>query len=201
MIVRGKNVLPSARAGFKNLVDSNGKFKIPTVFVTNSGNALRSERAEDLTNWLGIKVDENQVVLAHSPLTIFHQLKDKNVLVSGQGRIKEIALDLGFQKIVTMDELVQNFPSLDYINKNKRNPTNGPVDPNFQSIEGIILLSEPINWETSLQLLVDLLITNGMPSYNPTTVPYPHIPLIACNMDLLWVSEAPIPRYGHGALL
>ena len=31
--------------------------------------------------------------------------------------------------------------------------------------------------------------------------PHPHIPILACNMDLLWSADAPMPRFGHGAFL
>lgn len=201
VIVRGKSVLPPVPEAFKRLRGEDGKFRVPTVFVTNSGNALRSQKAEDLTKWIGFEVTEDQVLMAHSPLTLFKQFHDKQVLISGQGPTRAIANELGFKKTVTMDELVRNFPSLDYVNKNKRNPQCGPIDKNFPRIEGLLLLSEPTTWETPLQLMVDLLMTDGMPSGLPETIPYPHIPVLACNMDLLWVSEAPIPRYGHGAFL
>lgn len=201
VIVRGKQVLPPVKESFKRLQGENGKFRIPTLFVTNSGNSLRSQKAADISNWIGFEVAESQVVLAHSPLQMFDYLHNKQVLISGQGPITDIARELGFEKTTTIEELVKNFPCLDYVNMKKRNPICGPVDPNFSQIEGIVLLSEPINWETSLQLMVDLLITNGMPTGLPTIIPYPHIPVLACNMDLLWASEAPIPRYGHGAFL
>lgn len=201
MIVRGKTVLPPVPEAFKRLKDNDGKFRIPTIFVTNSGNSLRSEKAADLSKWIGYEITEDQVVLAHSPLCLFKQFHDKRVLISGQGPIKQIAEELGFKKTVTVDELAKNFPSLDYVNKDRRNPTCGPVDPDFKPIEGIVLLSEPTTWETPLQLMVDVLMTQGMPSSLPSEIPYPHLPILACNMDLLWVSEAPIPRYGHGAFL
>ncbi|XP_076221273.1 haloacid dehalogenase-like hydrolase domain-containing 5 [Nomia melanderi] len=201
VIIRGKNVLPPVPEAFKRLQGKDGKFRVPTVFVTNSGNALRSQRAADLSKWIGFEVKESQVVMAHSPLRLFQQYHNKRVLISGQGPIKEIAQELGFHNAITIQELVKNFPSLDYVNMAKRNPLCGPVDPNFPSIEGIVLFSEPISWETPLQLMVDLLMTNGMPAGLPSELPYPHIPVLACNMDLLWVSEAPIPRYGHGAFM
>lgn len=147
-------------------------------------------------------MNEDQVVLSHSPLIAYNnEYHKKRMLVSGQGNIRKIASEIGFENIVTMEELVYNFPSLDYVDKNKRVPINGPRDKNFKKIEGILLLNEPINWETSLQLITDLLLTNGSPSKMYEYFPYPHIFVIACNMDLLWVSEAPIPRYGHGAFL
>ena len=56
VIVRGQNVLPSAPEAFSKLVDKHGRFRIPTVFVTNAGNALRNQKAEQLSNWLGVEV-------------------------------------------------------------------------------------------------------------------------------------------------
>ncbi|XP_036140269.1 haloacid dehalogenase-like hydrolase domain-containing 5 [Monomorium pharaonis] len=201
VIIRGKEILPPVKESFKRLQGNNGKFRIPTLFVTNSGNSLRKQKAAELSKWIGVEVTESQVVLAHSPLQMFNSLHDKQVLISGQGPITDIAQELGFKKTTTIEELAKNFPSLDYVNVKKRNPICGPIDPNFPQIEGIVLLSEPVIWETSLQLMVDLLLTNGMPTVLPTAVPYPHIPVLACNMDLLWASQAPIPRYGHGAFL
>lgn len=59
----------------------------------------------------------------------------------------------------------------------------------------IILFGEPIRWETNLQLLIDVLLTDG----NPASV-YDHqlpvqLPVLSCNMDLVWMAEAPSPRY------
>ena len=65
----------------------------------------------------------------------------------------------------------------------------------------MVLFGEPIRWETSLQLVIDVLMSNGHPSTNPTTIPHPHIPILACNMDLQWMAEAVMPRFGHGAFL
>ena len=100
----------------------------------------------------------------------------------------------------------------------------------FPRIEAIVLFGEPIRWETSLQvsvvvhyldigivthqnyiiaiyyyfntqLIVDVLVTNGLPCINPESIPHPHLPILACNMDLQWMAEAPMPRFGHGAFL
>jgi len=60
--------------------------------------------------------------------------------------------------------------------------------------EAIILFGEPVRWETSLQLIIDVLVSNGRPWETVKEIPYPHIPVLACNMDLIWMSEAPMPR-------
>ena len=71
----------------------------------------------------------------------------------------------------------------------------------FPPIEAVVLFGEPTRWETSLQLLLDVLLTDGHPSAPPRTVSYPHLPVLACNMDLQWMAEAVLPRFGHGAFL
>jgi len=45
------------------------------------------------------------------------------------------------------------------------------------------------------------LLTNGLPTAPSETLPYPHLPILACNMDLQWMAEAVLPRFGHGAFL
>ena len=58
----------------------------------------------------------------------------------------------------------------------------------------IVLFGEPIRWETNLQLLIDVLLTNGSPGcvYDPQLSA--QLPVLACNMDLMWMAEAPSPR-------
>ena len=61
---------------------------------------------------------------------------------------------------------------------------------------GIVLFGEPVSWETSLQIILDVLISDGRPSKALAYVPYPHLPVLACNMDMVWMAEAPMPRFG-----
>lgn len=58
----------------------------------------------------------------------------------------------------------------------------------------VILFGEPIRWETNLQLIIDVLLTNGNLSSAYNTQTMPHLPLLACNMDLMWMAEAQSPR-------
>lgn len=64
----------------------------------------------------------------------------------------------------------------------------------FLFITAVILFGEPVRWETNLQLIIDVLLTNGNlgSAYNSQSMP--HLPLLACNMDLMWMAEAQSPR-------
>nr|KAF6368635.1 haloacid dehalogenase like hydrolase domain containing 5 [Myotis myotis] len=111
------------------------------------------------------------------------------------------ALRLGFKNVVTVDELRMAFPVLDMVDLQRR-PKTTPLPRNdFPAIEGVLLLGEPVRWETSLQLIMDVLLSNGNPGTGLATAPYPHLPVLASNMDLLWMAEAKMPRFGHGTFL
>lgn len=64
----------------------------------------------------------------------------------------------------------------------------------FFSIPAVILFGEPVRWETNLQLIIDVLLSDGKPNAALKEIPYPHIPVLGCNMDLLWMAEACMPR-------
>jgi len=202
VIVRGKAVLPNAPEAFELLVDrSTGNWMVPTIFVTNAGNTLRQEKADKLSSWLNVPVTEDQVVMAHSPLKMFTEYHDKHVLVVGQGPVEHIARSLGFSRVTTMDQLRHTFPTLDCVDHKRRGAAPCSFNKYFPRIEAVVLFGEPIRWETSLQLLVDVLMTDGHPSSAPSSISHPHLPILACNMDLQWMAEAVMPRLGHGAFL
>lgn len=56
MLVRGKQPIPAAKKAFEKLVDSQGRFVVPVVFVTNAGNCLRQTKADQLAHILGVPV-------------------------------------------------------------------------------------------------------------------------------------------------
>lgn len=71
---------------------------------------------------------------------------------------------VGFKKVTTIDNLVKWFPHLDCTDFSRK-----AVDPRetemarkkFKQIEAIVMLGEPLKWETSLQLMLDCVLTNG----------------------------------------
>lgn len=60
------------------------------------------------------------MVMSHSPLKMFQQFHNKTVLVTGQGPVSRIAENLGFEKVVTIDQLTSSYPLLDMVDHNRR---------------------------------------------------------------------------------
>ncbi|XP_058498251.1 haloacid dehalogenase-like hydrolase domain-containing 5 [Solea solea] len=201
VLIRGRLPIPAAKRAFDKLVDSQGQFVVPVVFVTNAGNCLRQTKADQLSHILGVPITQDQVIMSHSPLRMFKKFHDKCVLVSGQGPVLEIAHNLGFQNVVSIDMLRESYPLLDMVDHNRR-PTllSSPV-ANYPKVEAVVLFGEPVRWETNLQLIIDVLLTNGNLSSIHQTQKKPHLPLLACNMDLMWMAEAHSPRFGHGTFM
>jgi len=56
VLVRGKTPIPAAKTAFQKLVNSQGQFLVPVVFVTNAGNCLRQKKADQLSHLLGVPV-------------------------------------------------------------------------------------------------------------------------------------------------
>ncbi|NXS88813.1 HDHD5 hydrolase, partial [Erpornis zantholeuca] len=198
VLVRGKTPIPAARTAFRKLVNSQGQFLVPVVFVTNAGNCLRQKKADQLSHLLGVPISQDQVMMSHSPLRMFKRYHEKCVLVSGQGPLLDIAQDLGFCQPITIDTLREKRPLLDAVDHDRR--------PNVLCavtvvLTAVVLFGEPVRWETSLQLIIDVLLTSGYPGNPYEQENYPHIPVLACNMDLMWVAEAQSPRFGHGTFM
>uniref|UniRef100_A0A663EP40 Haloacid dehalogenase like hydrolase domain containing 5 n=1 Tax=Aquila chrysaetos chrysaetos TaxID=223781 RepID=A0A663EP40_AQUCH len=184
VLVRGKTPIPAAKTAFQKLVNSQGQFLVPVVFVTNAGNCLRQKKADQLSHLLGVPV--KQVMMSHSPLRMFKRYHEKCVLVSGQGPLLDIARDLGFCQPITIETLREKHPLLDVVDHDRR--PNVLVSVYFS----VVLFGEPVRWETNLQLIIDVLLTSGYPGNPYHRENYPHIPVLACNMDLM---------FGHGTFM
>ncbi|XP_061641518.1 haloacid dehalogenase-like hydrolase domain-containing 5 isoform X2 [Phyllopteryx taeniolatus] len=200
VLLRGGRVIPAARRAFRKLLDADGRFLFPTVFVTNAGSCQPQRKAQQLSALLDVRISPDQVVLSYSPLRMLSSFHDKRVLVSGQGPVSDIARSLGFKKVVSVEKLCEQHPLLDMVDHNRRPRPPSELQPESAQIEAVVLFGEPVRWETNLQLLLDVLLTDGRPSraYRPPAV---QLPVLACNLDLLWMARAPSPRLGHGMFL
>ena len=92
------------------------KMELPSAF----NDVVTDFQADKLSSWLGIDVDEDQVVMSHSPLKMFRDYHDKHVLVIGQGPVDDIARALGFTKVTTIQQLRHAFPTLDNVDHKRR---------------------------------------------------------------------------------
>jgi len=203
VLARGTVPIPQAKKAMELITNAKHEFQVPVAFVTNSLNT-NQDKANQISNWFKTPVLTSQMCQAQGPLAVFKQYHNKHCLFVGQGKIHEIATDLGFTNICTLDQIKSAYPLLDvadHDNRKKHAKGENLVGHEFPRVEAIIMMGEPKRWESYLQLLVDLLKTDGLPNKAPECVPEKHLPIIACNMDLQFMDRACMPRYGHGAFL
>ena len=67
----------------------------------------------------------------------------------------------------------------------------------------ILLFGEPLMWESALQLIVDVLLTNGDLKKNLTqSIPNPHLPIVVFGRETLYrKANVDMPRLSQGAFL
>ncbi|TRY97035.1 hypothetical protein DNTS_001445 [Danionella cerebrum] len=159
VLVRGRTPIPAAKECFQSLLERNGSFRVPVVFVTNAGNSLRQTKAEQLSELLEVEVSPEQVVMSHSPLRVFSQFHDLCVLVSGQGPVVEVAhkcplpaaqianvFSVGFKNVVTVEMLREAFPLLDVVDHHRRPKDTIPPSKELPPIDAVVLFGEPISF-------------------------------------------------------
>jgi HAD superfamily hydrolase (TIGR01456 family) len=203
VLARGTVPIPAALRGVKKLFDDRGHPRLPVAFVTNSL-SRNVDKASVLSAMLGVQVSPDQMIQAQGPLDVFTALHEKFCLIVGQGKIYDIAEELGFKNVCTVEDIAEAYPLLDVVDHDnrKRLATEGYVEKEFPKVEAVILLGEPKRWESSLQILIDVLRSEGRPNQTPLGhAPARQLPVVACNMDLQFQHSAPMPRYGHGAFL
>ncbi|XP_069141469.1 haloacid dehalogenase-like hydrolase domain-containing 5 isoform X2 [Argopecten irradians] len=204
VLARGSNPLDPAIQAVKLLTDTEGNLRVPVAYVTNACNRSY-DKAAQIQKWFNIPVSPSQVIHAPTPARLLTDFHDKHVLVIGQEHRQEIAEDIGFTHTCTIEDIKEAYPYLDMVDHDNRTRVaagNFSDNLSFPRVEAILMIGEPKQWESSLQLLIDLLLTEGKPTAAPSSVKdVRQLPIIACNMDLVFMAEACMPRFGHGAFL
>lgn len=93
--------------------------KIPFVFVTN-GTYTYTKLLDKLKKILDLPLTQDHIIVSPTPCASLTEYHDKNVLVCCQADSLDMVKQLGFKSYVTIPQLVEIFPELDYVDHNKR---------------------------------------------------------------------------------
>eukprot|EP00201_Polytomella_parva_P000097 CAMPEP_0175039940 /NCGR_PEP_ID=MMETSP0052_2-20121109/933_1 /TAXON_ID=51329 ORGANISM="Polytomella parva, Strain SAG 63-3" /NCGR_SAMPLE_ID=MMETSP0052_2 /ASSEMBLY_ACC=CAM_ASM_000194 /LENGTH=470 /DNA_ID=CAMNT_0016301989 /DNA_START=57 /DNA_END=1468 /DNA_ORIENTATION=+ len=228
VLLHGREVLPSAIEAVNKLVDRRtGAWRYPVVFMTNGGGTTESKRAEQLSNFLGVRVRTDQVLLAHTPMKgLVHELGDHPVLISGKGDVSNVAKLYGFNKAVHTRQLGAAIPlatpftkydgdksRMNGSNKSVReegvsggHPTEKTSSLTSQADLGtetsaFPVMTDPDEWYRDLQLILDVVSGAGVPGRSIAEVPAgtAPVPVYYSAGDLVWANGFPTNRLGQGA--
>lgn len=174
--------------------------KIPFLFMTNGGAKSEAEKAEELSALLQCRVEPNQVLMAHSPMRLMSSAyQNRRVLIVGPPHCAAIAKSYGFNHAMSIQQYQCEHPEMLPYKKwgdLKRATPEQPVP--FPEIAAIFQMNDPDDVLSDIQTLLDVLLApfGKVGSYvsGTQTIPY----YVAAD-DLLWATEAPLPRLGQGA--
>ncbi|KAF4973451.1 hypothetical protein FSARC_276 [Fusarium sarcochroum] len=213
VLLRESQPLPGATETLQYLQDH----QIPFILLTNGGGKHEDERVQDLSHKLKVKISAEQFVQSHTPFKgLASELHDKTILVTGSdaAKIRNIAEQYGFKRVVTPADILKSYPNIWPFNPLMSSiyEDSGRILPDKKlKIDGIFVYNDPRDWALDIQLIVDLLLSengvlgtystkNGrddLPNRGWQSEGQP--PLYFSNPDLFWATAYHLPRFGQGA--
>lgn len=217
VLVRGKAVIPRAKAALEKLHENS----IPFILLTNGGGMTEAAHAERVGQRLEMEIKEEQFVQSHTPFRMHvDKYKGKKVLVLGgcEDKVKNLAAAYGFDedKILTTSDLTKHHSNLhpfSEMTSDHHNQWGTTVDEyaKEQKISAIFVFSSPRDWCLDLQVCLDLLLSSGgvlgtrsskngdssLPNCGYLQDDQPNI--YFCNPDLEWATPFAVSRVAQGA--
>lgn len=223
VIWKARVPIPSAKEAFRALYDTSVRsWRVPLVFLTNSGGMTEQSRADELSSALDLPVTADMVVLSHTPLRSLvsksptdqqyqhqHQrAKDQQLQQYNYDFSSTSVLTVGGPRCAHILRTSYGFPhALDTTHLSAINAYATPLartDDILVSdaerhaaslpISAIFVMSDSRNWGRDVQLLLDLTLPDNGKQY--ATVPH----LYYTNSDILFPSKHKYPRLAGGAL-
>lgn len=194
VLLKGSHLISGANRAVRRLQLAN----IPFCFVTNGGGLREAAKAKELRSKLNIDINDSQVIVCHTP---FHQLaglyRHKKVLVIGRSACISVASSYGFKRTLTVEELANIVP---YTLPTRKSVSSFTLSSNdilkkLAELSACFIFHDPIDWSLEMQILNDILI-----EYDGN-IAKQRIPLFACNADLVYATEHPLPRFTQGAFV
>eukprot|EP00798_Chlamydomonas_sp_ICE-L_P004388 gene4388-14514_t len=200
------SILEASRSLMSSSLPESGNPHGPVGFVFDiDGVLIRGKEVLD-TSRQAIA----QVVLSHSPMkSLVPEFGNKPVLIAGRGDVMYVAKQYGFNRVVSTYDLGRAMPSSTPFSQYP--PVNFSSDAQIcpvrdyklgteeNPIEAVLIMTDPVDWGRDLQLVIDVVASNGVPTRNEPLPGSSPVQVFFSNPDLLWANEFPRSRFGQGA--
>ncbi|KAI7888702.1 HAD-like domain-containing protein [Mucor mucedo] len=207
VLIKGKRLIPEATRALKMLNgDNSANRNIPFVLLTNGGGVTEEEKARQISEIVGVKIDAKQVILSHSPMQkLASKYRDKRVLiVGGKGRqCYDVAKKYGFGEAVTPHDIMHWNSSSWPLAKPSSDLsvlTSAAREFSTLPIHAVMVFHDTYDWGRDLQIMLDALCSkDGILGSRKGDYSTQDVPLYWSNNDLIWSTDFPAPRLGQGA--
>ncbi|KAI9907816.1 hypothetical protein PsorP6_016230 [Peronosclerospora sorghi] len=189
VLIRGGQKLPSAT----QVLDSLQRQHVPHLFLTNGGGCMEEEKAKTLSHIVDCSIHPEQMILSHTPMReLATTFGDKRVLIMGSHDVWRVAKSYGFQKVVSVEDLLHHHPTqYPFLHYDQRSAPH-----HDEPIEAIIVMHDPIHWAPDIQFAVDVLIGGDPPG--SACLSNKQTPLFVSNDDFVFSGAYPFPRFAQG---
>ena len=196
VVYRSKKIISGSDEAIRLLHE----LKIPFCFMTNGGGFTEAERAAQLSQLLMCPICEDQIIMAHSPLHLLApRYARKNVLILGPENCCRVAQRYGFDGAISSEEFMRQHPELVPL---RDWPEGTPLSPRgtvpYPEIDAVFQFTDAANAFHDIQLVLDVL-TSPHGRIGKFVSREQTVPFFNSADDLLWATDAPLPRLGQGA--
>eukprot|EP00761_Pharyngomonas_kirbyi_P009694 gb/GECH01009712.1/.p1 GENE.gb/GECH01009712.1/~~gb/GECH01009712.1/.p1 ORF type:complete len:336 (+),score=70.98 gb/GECH01009712.1/:1-1008(+) len=203
VLLRGRSPIAGASRAVKRLQ----QHQVPFLLLTNGGGVNEKVKTDTIAQALDVELNPKRTILSHTPYRdLAPQYADDRVLVVGRLDSAAVAREYGFRGAVHTDELGARFPSMHPhttypSHLQHRSPPPLSVLQEEPPFRAAFIMADPHNWAQDMQILVDVLQSDGRPGIARHPGGGQGVPLFASNPDMLYAAEFPWPRFGQGAFL
>ena len=198
VLIRGRTPIPGARRALELLE----QHQVPYVLLTN-GWGSEARKADQVSQIVGHPVDAARVIVAHTPMRDWDDLKHKRILLSAKPVGVDAVRNYGYEQAVWSTDHMTQFPKQTPLRhkpwvEEPCTPLSLKAPCVEKPYDAVAVVGEPADWYAELQLITDALRTD------PKTMELTdrqHIPLYWFNDDLTFAGDHPSPRLAGGALL
>eukprot|EP00796_Vickermania_ingenoplastis_P006137 gene6137-4417_t len=196
VVYRSKKIIPGSDDAVKKLL----QLRVPFLFMTNGGGVTEETKAAELSRLLECDIDPEQIIMSHTPMKLLAPMfKRRTVLIGGGRDGEEVARRYGFDHPISIERFQCEHPELVPFKNWAGLERAAPHSIPFPSIAAVLTFSDLLDVMSDVQVILDVLLAPhgriGTAVSASQTVPYYH-----CADDLLWATEAPLPRLGGGAI-
>jgi HAD superfamily hydrolase (TIGR01456 family) len=204
VLVHGDRLIPEGKRVLEILNGDNELgIKIPHIFLTNGSGKPEAARCAQLSKILHAPISTEQFIQSHTPMSALAEYYKTVLVVGGENyQCREVAKEYGFKDIVVPNDIVASQPTLSPLKEfftAEQRATSTPRDFSKVKIDAILVFSDSRDYATDLQIIMDLLQSEGgvlgTRAKDPTSQ---RIPIFFSQGDLLCPTEHPIPCMSQG---
>lgn len=204
VLVHGDRLIPEGKRVLEILNGDNELgIKIPHIFLTNGSGKIESERCEQLSQILGSPISTEQFIQSHTPMSALREYYETVLIVGGEKyKCREVAKTYGFKNIIVPNDIYAADPHISPLKEfwtEEQKATSTPKDFSKIKIDAILVFSDSRDYATDLQIIIDLLLSDGGVLGTKAKDPLANrIPIYFSQGDLLCPTEYPTPRMSQG---